>query len=61
MDFMEVTQTDMSMNVNSNINSSCIKVEVAQGIINVKQNIKPVLDLSLYSIGEVDMSRSGDS
>jgi hypothetical protein len=61
VDFVEVTRTDMSANVNSNINSNCVKVEVARGAVDVRRNIEPVPDPSLYSIGEVDMSGSGDS
>ena len=61
VDFVEVTQTDMSTNVNSNINSDCMKVEVAWGAVDVRRNIESVLDLRLYSIGEVDMSGSGNS
>jgi len=61
VDFAEVTWTDMSANVNSNINSICVKVEVARGAVDVRRNIERDLDPSLYSIGGVDMSGSGDS
>ena len=61
VDFVEVTQTDMRTNVNLNINSNCVKVKVAWSAMDVRWDIELVLDLSLYNIGKVDMSRSGDS
>ena len=60
MDFVEVTRTDMSANVISNINSNRVKVEVAWGAVDMRWDIEPVLDQGLHSIGEVDMSGSGD-
>ena len=60
MDFVEVTRTDMSVNVTSNINSNRVKAEVAQGAMDMKRDVERVLDLRWYSIGEVDMSGSGN-
>ena len=61
VDFINMTCTNMSVNVNLNINTNHVKAEVAQGAMDVRQNIEPVLDLRLYSVGEVDMSESGNS
>ena len=61
VDFIEVTRTDMSVNVNLNINANRAKAEVAWGAVDVRRNIESVSDLRLYSVGEVDMSGSGNS
>ena len=57
MDFTRVVQTDMSANVNSN----CVRVEVAQVAMDVKRGVELVQDASAYGVGEVDMSGGGDS
>ena len=61
VDFVEVTRTDMGANVISNINSNRVKAEVAQGAVDMRRDIELVLDPRLYSVGEVDMSGSGNS
>ena len=61
VDFVEVTQTNMSANVNLNMNTNHAKAEVAWGAMDVRWNIELVSDPRLYSVGEVDMSGSGDS
>jgi hypothetical protein len=61
VDFVEVARSDVSANVISNVNSNCVKVEVARGAMDVKRNVELVLDASVYGVGEVNMSGSGDS
>jgi hypothetical protein len=59
-DSAEVALSDVSANVNSNVNSNCVMAKVARGAVDGKGNVEQVLDASVYGVGEVDMSGSGD-
>jgi hypothetical protein len=61
VDFVEVARSDVGANVISNVNPNCLKVEVARVAMDVKRNVELVLDASVYGVGEVNMSGSGDS
>jgi hypothetical protein len=57
---LEVVQDDVSANVISNVNSNCVKAEVARGM-DVEWNVELVLDASVYGVGEGNMSGGGNS
>ena len=50
----------VSANVNSNVDSNRVMAKVAQGAVDGEGNVEQVLDASVYGVGEVDMSGSGD-
>ena len=52
--------SDVSANMSSSINSNHVRAKVAQSAMDAKQNVELVLDASVYGVGEVDMSGSGD-
>jgi hypothetical protein len=60
VDSTEVALSGVSANVNSNVDSNCVMAKVAQGAVDRKGNVEQVLDASVYGVGEVDMSGSGD-
>ena len=60
-DSAEVAPSDVSANVNLNANSNCVMAKVARGAVDAKRNVEPVLHASVYGVGEVGMSGSGDS
>jgi hypothetical protein len=47
VDFIEVARSDVSMNINLNINSNHMKAKVARGAVDAKQNVGLVLDASV--------------
>ena len=60
VDSAKVALSDVSVNVNSNVNSNCVMAKVAQSAVDGKGNVEQVLDASVYGVGKVDMSGSGD-
>ena len=59
-DSAEVALSGVSVNVNLNVDSNRVMAKVAQGAVDGEGNVEQVLDASVYGVGEVDMSGSGD-